>query len=56
MVQLLLEGKRRNSAVDLLRTAVSAQVVPGAVKAVLQAVRGVNGPHSCRLPGNLLKR
>jgi hypothetical protein len=56
MVQLLMEGKRSNRAVDLLRTAVSAQVVPGAVKAVLQGVRGVDGAHSCRLPGNLLKR
>jgi len=26
-----MEGKRSNRAVDLLRTAVSAQVVPGAV-------------------------
>jgi len=56
MVQLLMEGKRGNRAVDLLRTAASAQVVPGAVMAVLQGARGVHDAHSCRLPGNLLKR
>jgi hypothetical protein len=33
MVQLLMEDKRSNRVIDLLRTSASAQVVPGAAKA-----------------------